>query len=232
MALNPRTVETVGREISAERWRDAQKAYRSSDGFSLRLGDDRGLQVFTDGLVFFHRLIGNATIGAGLPVPFPDLLADILALLRFAERVYPQIAGDCAKIDVRCSLVNIFERPLDLQLDLEDQMLGGPRREGEHSVAEWFSEPVTFEIGQDDPILVTRTMLAGLFWIMGYENFERYLSRWGRKYERPVPPPTPAGDAPPVPRQSRRALAERLATLVRNAGFEVFYDGFRSEEQW
>jgi hypothetical protein len=233
--------QMVRREISEERW-TAEPGGRSSDGFAFRLGEDRSLVVLNEGTIMYHRLLGNAVIGGLRPVPFQELFLDTFVLLRFAERAYPQLADGVSILDVRVSLVNIFKRDLDLPPSGDSFP---PRRAESNNLGVWFSQPVTFRLDQDDPIRVTRAIFSDLLWVMGYEQFEDYIGRWGSRHERPAPLIT-ADELVPLAGMvseykydvafsfagSERQLAQALAQLVKDEGFRVFYDRDEAASLW
>ena len=179
------TVEAFRVTLRSYHWSRVVLGRRDGGDFNLSSGSDGNVWVRSNGTLEFQQLYHDQKTNppTRLPVSLPELFADIYGGLLAAEEAYTTFAGYRGDLYIGVSVVNIFDRDLSLPSDIQTFFDGEPRRASVGDVPRWtYHGEMT--IGED-PLRVTRRILADLFWVMGYDHYETYLARWGKVKERP-----------------------------------------------
>jgi hypothetical protein len=137
-------------------WRPERGGPRSDSGFGVVLGEQRNLWAYRSGSLHYRRLFPDPPNGSSA-IPFPEFFIDVYRLVLMAERAYPALAGYTGEVFVGMSVVNAFDRPVELPTDREDFFAGEPVRTTVERVDRWLGDGTSFA-----SVLMTRSSsLAG-----------------------------------------------------------------------
>jgi hypothetical protein len=154
------------------------RSHLETAGIGVR--DTKRLSVERSGEIHYLRIfpdpIKEREQHGVRPVRFRDLFSDITSMLRLATSVYPTLADYHDALFLGVAGENIYDRPFEWPTS--PQTVAPVRRVSPDSLDVPWQDETLYRIGED-PIAVTRQVLASLCWRAGYGGYESYLDAWG-----------------------------------------------------